>query len=333
VTTVSLAGTASYLPERAVDNDFFGAHADEVGAMFRGTRRRHHVGAEETSTEMIARASERLAARLGLDFARDVDLILTNVSLPDQPFTGCGAAVSHRIGGQPKMILDLHNGGCVSFVYMMKVAQTLMAAGEIRTALLCNAQTAAGRIFAHPDNRARPQSAVPGDGCGVGYLVAGDESPVRAVVTRCHAEFAGDMFAACDDGGAYWDPRRSPMYIDFTEARIASIASRGNRMVPEMVRAACAAAGITASQIDLLITNQPNPIFLRNWRESLALDRSKQVDTFAEHGNLFGAAIPIAFERAEAEGRLRPGHHVALGGFAHAGDYAAAAIVHWRAKS
>ena len=53
-------------------------------------------------------------------------------------------------------------------------------------------------------------------------------------------------------------------------------------------------AGIGPDQIGTLITNQPNRIFLRNWRDALQVPEDKHVDTFEEHGNTFGAAIPIS---------------------------------------
>ena len=52
--------------------------------------------------------------------------------------------------------------------------------------------------------------------------------------------------------------------------------------------------------------------------------------TFYEHGNLFGAAMPICLERANDDGKLEDGSVVVLGGFSHAGDYAAAAAIRWR---
>ncbi|RYG64732.1 3-oxoacyl-ACP synthase, partial [bacterium] len=107
------------------------------------------------------------------------------------------------------------------------------------------------------------------------------------------------------------------------------IVGRGNRLVPEAVREACKAAEVRVDAIDMLITNQPSPIFLRNWREALQLPKEKHVDTFEEHGNLFGAALPISIERATDLGALRKGATLALGGFSHAGDYSAAAIVEW----
>jgi 3-oxoacyl-[acyl-carrier-protein] synthase III len=324
----SLVGTASYLPENVVDRSFFG-EGSKAG-MFRGPKSRHHIAEGETSTDMIERATASLVLRLGLVPRKDFDIILTNVSCPDMPFTGCGASVSKRLGASPQWIVDVQNSGCVSFVYMMALARSLMATSSARSALICNVQTGGGRIWAHPDNRGRAQSSVPGDGCGVGYLVANDESPVRSIVTHSYGEYADDMRIKSDDGKPWWDPRTTPLYVDFSEDRVAAIVGRGNALVPAVVREACQAAELKTSDIDVLVTNQPNLVFLRNWREALQVPKEKQVETFDEHGNMFGAAIPVSFERAVTTGRLKKGDHVALGGFSHAGDYAAAAIVHWQ---
>jgi len=45
----------------------------------------------------------------------------------------------------------------------------------------------------------------------------------------------------------------------------------------------------------------------------------------------FGAAIPVNLEDALERGKLPAGGLLLLGGFAHAGDYAAAAVVRWKA--
>jgi 3-oxoacyl-[acyl-carrier-protein] synthase-3 len=330
MTPISLIGTGSYLPETVRDNAFFGA-VDSTSPMFKGSRYRHHVAPGETATDMIERAARRLGDKLNLSFDRDVDIILTNVPCLDQPFTGCGASVARVLGVKPQWILDMQNTGCVSFVFMLEVARALMSASGARTALLCNVQNTAGRVFAHPDNRGRPQSAIPGDGCGVGYVVANEERPVRAICTRSYGEYADDMRLANDDGEKWWEPRRKPVYIDFDESRMGKIVARGNQLVPTLVREACKQAGIATSEIDVLVTNQPNATFLRNWREALELPAHKHVHTFDDHGNLFGAAIPISIEKAEQAG-LRDGSRLAIGGFSHAGDYAGAAIIDWRVR-
>jgi 3-oxoacyl-[acyl-carrier-protein] synthase-3 len=329
MTPVSLLGVASYLPANVVANDFFSPGAGARKGMFTAPTTRRHVARDELATDMIERAGTTLVDRLNLDRARDIDILFTNVTLPDQPFTGCGAEVAHRLGLRPRWIIDLHNGGCVSFIYMLELARALMQTSDARGALLCNVQNAAGRVFAQPEVRTRSQAPVPGDGCGVGYVAASAAAPVLAALHVCHGEFAPDMTVAADDGRRYWEPGPSPITVAFTEPRVASIIARGNRLVPEMVAAACRMAEIRPSDLTLLVTNQPNAMFLRNWREALELAPERHHDTFDRYGNLFGAGIPINLEDAIAAGKLRSGGLVALGGFAHAGDYAAAAIIRW----
>lgn len=329
---VSLVGVASYLPDRRVGNEFFGPGTSERRGMFTAPSSRHQVAEGENAADMIVRATERLTADLGLDAARDVDLVFTNVALPDQAFTGCGAEVAHRIGCRPRWVIDLHNGGCVSFIYMLELARLFITTGQARGALLCNVQNAAGRVFARPELKNEAHAPVPGDGCGVGYVAASDVAPILSVVHRCQGQFAADMVAEADDGRRYWQPGLRPITLKFTENRVAAIIHRGNAIVPEVVREACQAAGVRVQDLSLLVTNQPNPIFLRNWREALELPAAKHHDTFDQNGNLFGAALPINLEDAARAGKLDRGGLVALGGFAHAGDYAAAAVLRWPAR-
>jgi 3-oxoacyl-[acyl-carrier-protein] synthase-3 len=327
--TVSLLGVSSYLPERVVGNDFFAQGAASRKGMFTAPNTRRHVGPDETAAAMIARASERLFREHALDPAKDVDILFTNVAVPDQAFTGCGAEVANRLGARPRYIIDLHNAGCVSFIYMLELARVMMSGSELKGALLCNVQNAAGRVFSNAEIRKQTPAPVPGDGCGVGFVSVSDSSQVLSVVHEHHGEFARDMDAAAADGRRYWEPGVQPITIRFTDKRVASIIERGNRLVPELVQRACAEAGVRAKEIDLLVTNQPNAMFVRNWYEALELTPEQHHDTFSVYGNLFGAALPINVDDALKVGKLRPGMLLALAGFAHAGDYSAAAILRW----
>ncbi len=328
MTPVSLMGAASYMPDTVVDNEYFKAASGvERHPMFRGTHLRHHMAAGETAASMATTAIKRLQEKLELDLNRDVDALISNVTLPDIPFVGAGAAIVGQLDMRPKVVYDLHNGGCVSFLFMLDLAHTLIQVGKIRSAILCNMQTAAGRVFALEDNLKLPQSCVPGDGCGVTYIRAGDENPVEAIITRTHGEYATDMSVTAPDGREWWEPGGGAFNIDFDEAHIGSVIERGNALVPTAMYDALSETGLEPGDIDRLITNQPNRIFLRNWREALMLPEDAHIHTLPEHGNLFGAALPICLERGWAEGRLQPGQRLMMAGFSHAGDYSAAAVI------
>ena len=150
---------------------------------------------------------------------------------------------------------------------------------------------------------------------------------VESIITRTHGEYATDMNVVAPDGRSWGQPGGSAFNIDFSEEKIGSVIERGNDLVPRVMFDALDEVGLKPEAIDRLITNQPNRIFLRNWREALMLSQDAHIHTLPEHGNLFGAALPICLERGWDEGRLEPGQRLMMAGFSHAGDYSAAAIV------
>jgi len=237
------------------------------------------------------------------------------------------------LGMRPNWVLDLHNGGCAAFVLGLKVARQLLASGQGRTALIAVAQNAAGQIFDQPGVRRKAQSSVPGDGAAVGLVTVSDESPILDIECRTYGEYAGDMTLVIDPLRKWWQPGPGEACIGFTETNIAKVLARGNQQVPEVALAVCDRIGLSSKDIDLLVTNQPNRVFLHNWREALEVPESRHLDTFDECGNLFGAAIPINLDHAISEGQVKAGDIVMMAAFAHAGDFAGAAAVRWGGRS
>jgi 3-oxoacyl-[acyl-carrier-protein] synthase III len=335
MTNVSILDFGSYLPKKQVRLDFFFEDGDPLAgnALLRAPELRHHVAADERASEMIEAAARPMFERIGLE-PGSVDMLITNVLLPDNPITGSGAEAAHRLGCTPATIIDLHNGGCASFPYMLQLAKALMQDGSVRSALLCMVQNGAGKLCALPKARKQPQSAVPGDGCGVAYVVAGERpSPVLAVETRNVPSSALDMGIASPDGRMYWQPGTSELGIAMNVANLKHILDHGNQAVPALVTELCSRIGKTPADIDLLVTNQPNRIFLHNWRDALGIEPSRHLDTFDRFGNLMTASVPVTLDHALRDGSIHDGDLVVMAGFAHAGDFAAAAAVRWGATS
>lgn len=339
MTTVGLTDVSGYLPGDPVPAEFYTEYPGAVDGlrgnpMFRVPPLRHHVAVGETNVDMVERAVQPLVERHGRDEIRSVDVLLTHSQLPDIPFVGAGSEVARRLGLKPQWLIDVANAGCASFVHMLELARRILRTTDAKTALICNAQSAAGQLFTQSEVRGLAQAAIPGDGCGVGYLTtSAAASPVLGVVGRHLPDYGGDMTAVLEDGRKYWEPGKSQLRIGFTESGVATVLERGNRLVPEVVTDLCGRIGVPATGIDLLVTNQPNRTFLENWREALRLPKDRHPDTFDSCGNLFGAAIPITLDRAVRAGQVRDGDLVVLAGFAHAGDYAGAAAIRWGAAS
>ncbi len=330
---VSLIDVSTYLPGEPIGADYYAqfAGSDELrdNVMFRPPMFRHHVGPDETAIDMVERAALGLIERHGRDVIENVDILITHAQMPDMPFCGGGGGIAHRLGMCPSWVLDLHNGGCAAFVLALNVARRLLASGEGRTALIAIAQNAAGQAFDQPGVRRKAQASVPGDGAAVGLVALSDQSPILDIECRTYGEYAGDLTLAIDPPRKWWQPGPGEACIGFTETKIAKVLARGNRQVPEVALAVCGRIGLSSKDIDLLVTNQPNRVFLRNWREALEVPRERHRDTFDECGNLFGAGIPVNLDRAITEGQLVAGDVVMMAAFAHAGDFAGAAAICW----
>ncbi|MGX9674348.1 3-oxoacyl-ACP synthase III family protein [Mycobacterium sp. HM-7] len=331
--TVSLLDVSTYLPGEPISADYYAQFADSDdlrdNLMFRAPKFRHHVAPDETAIDMVERAAAGIVDRHGSDVLADVDILITHTQLPDMPFYGGGGGMANRLGMKPNWVIDLHNGGCAAFILGLKLARQLIASGEGRTALVAVAQNAAGQVFDQVTIRPKAQAAVPGDGAAVGLVAASDVSPILDVECRTYGEYAGDMTMSVDPPRKWWQAGPGEGCIGFTESKITKVLARGNRQVPEVAYAVCDRIGLAPKDIGLLVTNQPNRVFLRNWREALELPESKHRDTFDECGNLFAAGVPVNLDRAITDGQVGEGDVVMMAAFAHAGDFAGAAAVRW----
>jgi 3-oxoacyl-[acyl-carrier-protein] synthase-3 len=335
--TVSLTDVSTYLPGEPIPAEYYEqfAESDDLrdNVMFRAPAFRHHIAADETAIDMVERAAQGLIERHGHDVIEGADVLITHTQLPDVPFYGEGGGIAHRLGMRPSWVLDLHNGGCAAFVLALNVARKLLASGSGHTALIAVAQNAAGEIFDQPGVRRKAQAAVPGDGAAVGLVTLSDQSPILDIECRTYGEYAGEMTFTPDPPRKWWQTGTGELCIGFTESKITKVLARGNRQVPEVALAVCDRIGLSSKDIDLLVTNQPNRAFLRNWREALELPKERHRDTFDECGNLFDAGIPINLDHAISDGQVKAGDLVMMAGFAHAGDFAGAAAVRWGGRA
>ncbi|MFB8280002.1 3-oxoacyl-ACP synthase III family protein [Nocardia colli] len=331
--TISLADVSSYLPKNRVAAEYFTRYADPEdnvsNAMFKSPPFRHHIAPGETPADMTEQAIASMVERRGTEFLSEIDVLIVHTQLPEIGIVGSGGEVAARLGINPEWLIDLHNGGCAAFVHGMKIARQILLSSDARSALIVTVQNVAGQVFTQEQVRGKPQAAIPGDGAGVGLLVKSDASPILDIETHHLPEFAGQMTVVADPPRKYWEAGEGQMHVGFTESKIAKVLARGNRIVPEAAHAVCGRIGVRSDELDLLVTNQPNRAFLRNWRDALQLPVEKHPDTFDECGNLFAAGIPVTFDQAVQAGRVPAGSLVMFAGFAHAGDFAAAAAVRW----
>ena len=112
--------------------------------------------------------------------------------------------------------------------------------------------------------------------------------------------------------------------MDF-EAAVADLPyvhMRGREIFKSAVRAmseSCVAVmkahGITHKEVDWFIPHQANIRIIQAVGDSLGIDSKKAIINIENTGNTSSATIPIAFDQAVRDGRIRRGQTVMLGAF------------------
>jgi 3-oxoacyl-[acyl-carrier-protein] synthase-3 len=77
--------------------------------------------------------------------------------------------------------------------------------------------------------------------------------------------------------------------------------------IAEAIGLAAQDAGITVADVDWFIPHQANQRILDGVAQRLGLDESRVVSTVALHANTSAASIPLAFDVAVKDGRVKPG--------------------------
>jgi 3-oxoacyl-[acyl-carrier-protein] synthase-3 len=100
--------------------------------------------------------------------------------------------------------------------------------------------------------------------------------------------------------------------------------------VPDAVARCLEQARMSPGDVNLLITHQPNQLFLKEWRDRIGIRPPRTHDTLERYGNLFQGSIPITLADALEQGRVRRGDIVALATFSNGGDFVSAMILSWK---
>ena len=303
-----IAGTGSYLPEKILTNaDLVGLvdTSDEWIRTRTGIEQRHVAAEGETTTDLAEHASRRAMQDAGVT-AADIDLICVGTTTPDLVFPNVGTLLQDRLGihGCPAFSLE---AACTGFVYALSVADKFVRLGESKCALVVGAETLT-RIVDWND---RGTCVLFADGAGAVILTPSVEPGI--ISTRLHSDGKYKDLLSYPDGV-------SKGFKLVREGK-ASVQMKGNEVYKVAVNTLGAlvletlkANNIRKEQIDWLIPHQANVRILDSTARKLGIPPEKVVVTVDRHGNTSAASIPLAFDVAVRDGRLKRGQRILLEG-------------------
>jgi len=307
-----IAGIGSYLPDRILSNDDLAAMVDTSDSWIRertGIRQRHIAPDGVTTADLAEQACRRALDDAGLT-AEDVDLIVVATTTPDFTFPSVGTMLQARLGATKGAAFDVQ-AVCTGFVYALSVADNMIARGQAETALVVGAETMS-RILDWTD---RSTCVLFGDGAGAMVLTAGEPAGtdgadgILATYLRSDGRFKDLLHV---DGGPS------------STGTVGHLRMVGNQVfrhavtnIAESMTTIAGRAGVSIEEVDWFVPHQANQRILEGVARKLSIPTEKVISTVADHGNTSAASVPLAFDRAVQDGRIKRGDLVlmeALGG-------------------
>ncbi|WP_420887916.1 beta-ketoacyl-ACP synthase III [Candidatus Phycosocius spiralis] len=304
-------GSGAYLPERIVTNLELEAMMDTTDAWIQertGIQQRAIAGPLETTATLGTHAARLALTDAGLE-PSDVDLIVCATSTPDRTFPATATLIQAQLGIPVASAFDVQ-AVCSGFVYAMTVADALLKVGQAKTALVIGAETFS-RILDWSD---RTTAVLFGDGAGamvMGTSVAATSQGrgLLAHALRADGRHADLLYV---NGGASQGGRIGKLKM---QGQAVFRHAVGN--ISEAISVCCAQAGVEVDDIDWFVPHQANRRILEGVARRLNLDEHKVITTVMQHGNTSAASVPLAFDLARKDGRIKIGDLVlfeAMGG-------------------
>ncbi len=307
-----ITGVGSYLPRKVLSNHDLARMvdtSDEWIVARTGIRERRIAADGEMTSDLATAAATAALEHAGLA-ASEIDLIILATATPDQTFPATAATVQSRLGITSGAAFDLQ-AVCSGFVYGLTTADCFLRAGQAKRALVIGAETFS-RIV---DWKDRSTCVLFGDGAGAMVIEPGHGNGTAAdrgiLVSRIHSDgrFRDKLYV---DGGPSSTRTVGHLRMEGREVFRHAVTNISNVMLQTM-----AEEGIKATDIDWFVPHQANRRILEGTARKLGLREESIVMTIDRHANTSAASIPLAFDVAVRDGRIKRGDLVlmeAMGG-------------------
>lgn len=309
-----IIGSGSALPVRCVTNAELAERVDTSDEWIverTGIRQRYIAGEGETTASLATDAARAALADAGIE-AGAIDLIILATATPDNTFPATATVVQDRLECNGGIAFDVA-AVCSGFLYALTSADAMLRTGMAKRALVIGAETFS-RILDWED---RTTCVLFGDGAGAVVLEAQD-GPEGAGATR-----AGILASRLHADGAQHDL----LYVDggpSTTQTVGHLRMKGREVfrhavvnLSNVLNEVLDDAGVEAEAIDWIVPHQANKRILDATAKKLGISEDKVVVTVDRHANTSAASVPLAFDQARKDGRIKPGQLVmfeAMGG-------------------
>ncbi len=301
-----IAGTGSYLPEKALSNTDLEKMVDTSDQWIRertGIIKRHIAADDETTTDLAYNAAVNAIDAAGLS-NQDIDLIIVATTTPTKIFPSTASLVQQKLGIHGCPAFDIQ-AVCTGFVYGLTVADKFIKSGSAKNVLVIGAETFS-RIIDWTD---RNTCVLFGDGAGAVVLQASETPGILSTHIHCDGSFNELLHVPTGPGSVVTG---DAAYVDMQGNEVFKIAVKTLSLIADET---LEANQLEKHDIDWLVPHQANIRIIAATARKLSMSMDKVVVTVDEHGNTSAASIPLALDTAVRDGRIQRGEKLLLEAF------------------
>ncbi len=323
---VGIAGTGHYVPERIVPNKWFEDTLDTTDEWIfdrTGMRERRFAEKGQPCSDLCIKAGKKALDDAGMK-PEELQLIIVATVTPDHLLPATIAFVQDGLGAINAGGWDVNNA-CTGWLSALMSAQGMIAAGIIDNAMVIGAEVLSSMM----NFKDRGSAILFGDGAGATILKA--DHP-RGQILCSSSGMDGRQWKAISRqaGGS-----KQPVTHEDLETGDHLMALHGNDVFKfavakfrDLIREQVATLGIGLDDIGLIVPHQVNLRIIQSALKKLDFDMDRIFVNLQKYSNTSAASIPIAFDEARAEGRVKEGELISFIAFG-AGLGWGQAVIRW----
>lgn len=323
---VEIVSTGRWLPDRVVTNFDLEKELDTSDEWIRertGIEQRRIAADDVGAAEMGADAARRAMEKAGIHTG-EVDVIVVTTATPDRLLPSTACDIQALLGAENAAAYDIA-AACTGFIYGLTIAEGHLLSGRAEIALVISTE----KMSAIVDWDDRSTAVLFGDGAGAALLKRSDNG--RGLISsfiRSDGTLAELLWRP--GGGA-----KEPMNTQVLQERGHLLKMAGREVFKAAVRSMAEAAdqallraGLTGSDIDLMIPHQANIRIIESTARYANVPMEKVYVNVDRFGNMSSATVPVALDEVVESGRIKEGDYVLMVAFG-AGFTWGAAVLQW----
>lgn len=327
MTYANIVSTGMYLPPIEITNDalrarFNGQSPEFVDKMeaSTGIRSRWYAPAEWSASDLALEASVQAMKRAGKS-AEDLDLIILGTDSPDYITPATSVVLQGKLGAKNAGTFDV-GCACASFPTALSNAAGLMATNPGLKTVLVVSVYQMHKLAAEDD----PMLFFYGDGAGAAILERGSEQGFISAAFQADGTYAKKWLIQAggtvepSSAAAVQEGRHLVKMIERYPPEI------NNDGWPKLVRRVAENGGFAVSEIDFVIFTQVRKPTIELVMKNLGLPMEKTHTIMERWGYTGSACIPMAFDDALQQKKIKPGDLVVMIGSGVGYNQAAAAF-------